>query len=734
MQKASTSAVSVLDRRPRAARPLAVVLAAGMFFAALAPSARVTAETVAPLTLAAMAEADARRSRALMRIDTAIRTLSGAEREALELRFAAQIDAALLPMRSAVDAAKREIDASVGFLDAFSAEQRDLKFREALARAGLAAAAETLARSLQGRIGQEIGALYEQNLARLNQILREEFADPLGPRAGALVLADLAERLARAPRSEVAGLPAADPGMGGEVSAVPLFAGGAALALRRVMVGRIGGQMLQRLGGGLAGPALGRAAAIFALSPGKATGVGIALDAGIAALSIGAFVLEGGRATRTALQDELESWFIHQVVAPLRDPATLRVIADAAIAGVEAQLRRDRDAAAMLVARRYAGVFEQMRSPGFADFAARSGDAALRQTLFAVPAVFGADFVDVDYDVKVELALRILPTDSARQLVQRHGRRFLDLFRAHPEDAADVANRTDAPRAFAHILAAGSPQDELLLLRRALDRLGAMDGAQTAALVLARRLAPAAPVELVHADALVRLAAIAGPLEAAAATRPAETSRLVVQVLDGSLSQAVLTRVLGRAETPALLELLDAAGPQRFEALLGVASREEILRYLQSVPDAQRILLADGPGSLRFHQLPAGGGVRAVLARERVRQQVGGSLDASAEEALRWLLARTDLAAAEIDFGLLRNLQALHIPGPLWIDGLAVPVAGVIARTGLRFPLLLLILLAAAPAIAWWLRLFPRRGLRIGAVTRSAIAEAARRKSLPRAF
>lgn len=724
MQKASTPAFSVLGQRRRAARPLAGVLAAGMLLAALAPSARVAAETAAPLTLAAMAEADARRSRALMRIDTAIRTLSGAEREALELRLAAQIDAALLPMRSAVDAAKREIDASVGFLDAFSAEQRDLKFREALARAGLAAAAETLARSLQGRIGQEIGALYEQNVVRLNQILREEFADPLGPRAGALVLADLAERLARAPRSEVAGPPAADPGVGGEVSAVPLLAGGAAMALRRVMVGRIGG---------LAGPALGRAAAVFALSPGKATGVGIALDAGIAALSIGAFVLEGGRATRGALQDGLESWFVQQVAAPLRDPATLRVITDAAIAGVEAQLRRDRDAAAMLVARRYAGVFEQMRSPGFADFAARSGDAALRQTLFAVPAVFGADFVDVDYDVKVELALRILPTDSARQLVQRHGRRFLDLFRAHPEDAADVANRTDAARAFAHILAADSPQDELVLLRRALDRLGAVDGAQTAALVLARRLAPAAPVELVHADALVRLAAIAGPLEAAAAARPAETSRLVVQVLDGSLSQAVLTRVLGRAETPALLELLDAAGPQRFEALLGVASREEILRYLQSVPDAQRILLADGPGSLRFHQLPAGGGVRAVLARERVRQQAGGSLDASAEEALRWLLARTDLAAAEIDFGLLRNLQALHIPGPLWIDGLAVPVAGVIARTGLRFPLLLLILLAAAPAIAWWLRLFPRRGLRIGAVTRPAITEGARRKSLPRA-
>lgn len=704
-------------------RLLAGALAAAMLLAALAAPSTARAEAAGPVTLAAMAEAEARRSRALARIDGAILALGGAEREALEQRLARQMEMLLQPLRAAVEAAKREIDDSVGFFDAFSAEQRDRKFREAIARAGLDAAVAALARNLQERAAQEIGGLYDRSLAGLNQILREEFADPLGPRAGALLLADMAERLTRAVRPEAGELPVADPGAGGEVSAAPLIAGGAAVALRRIAMSRIGG--------GMAGLALGRAATVFALSPGKATGAGIALDAGIAALSLGGFVLEGGRATRAALRDGLERWLTEEVAAPLRDPATLQGIAQAAIAGVEAQLRRDRDAAAMLVARRYAGVFEQMRSPGFAEFAARSDDATLRQALFAVPAVFGAEFIDIAYAVKLELALRILPADMARQLVQRHGRRFLDLFRAYPEETAAVANRTDALRAFAHVAAAGAPEDELLLLRRAIDRLGALDGTQTAALVLARRLSPAAPVELLHADGLVRLAAVADPLQAAAAARPAETARLVTQVLDGSLSPPALARLLGRPETPALLDLLDTLGPQRFEALLGIAPREALLRYLETVPEARRILLADGPGSLRFHQMPAGGGLRAVLARERVRQQADGSLDAAAEASLRWLLARTDLPADAIDFGLLRNLQALGIPGPLWPDALAVPVAGLLARIGLLTPMLLLLLLAAAPVIGWWLRLFPRRGLRLRPAAQAAMAEAPRRKSLP---
>jgi F0F1-type ATP synthase membrane subunit b/b' len=712
-----------MHRTARRKRMLPPILAGALAAALMLSAPAAQAQPTNPATLAAMADAEGRRSRALARIDAAIATLGADARQALEQRLARQMEEALRPVRAAVDAARAEIDRTVGFSDAFSAEERERKLRDALARAGIDAALDTLPRDIRERVAREIGVVHDRGSAQLNQVLREEFADPLGPRAGAVLLADLSDRLTRAARDRLGELPRPDAAAAPHLPTGPLAAGGAALIARRVVMGPAAG---------LIGRALGRSAAVFALSPGKATGAGIAIDAGIAALSLGAFVLESGDATRMAMRDALDAWFAAEVAAPLRDPAMTQLVARAGIAGVEEQLRRDRDAAAEVVARAYAGVFEQMRSPGFAGFAARAEEAALRQALFAVPSVFGAEFVELDYATKLELALRIVPTDLARLLVRRHGRAFVALFRAHPHETAAVASMTDAPRAFAHIVASADPEAELLLLSQAIDRLGALDGPQTAALILARRLAPAAPVGRLGADGLVRLAAVAGPLEAAAASRPAEAARLTEQVLDGSLPPPLLLRLLGRTGTPALLDLLDAIGSRRLEALLGIAPVDDIQRYLASVPEAPRLLLADGPGSLRFFDLPTGGGLRAVLARERVRQGAGGSLEAPAEASLHWLLARTDLPAESMDLGLVRNLSAFGIPGPLWPDGLAVPLAGIVARTGLIAPLLGLLLLAVVPVIGAWLRLWRRRGPRIAGAPRwPSIAMPSRKPAVP---
>jgi hypothetical protein len=258
-------------------------------------------------------------------------------------------------------------------------------------------------------------------------------------------------------------------------------------------------------------------------------------------------------------------------------------------------------------------------------------------------------------------------------------------------------------------MAAGRPADELLAFRRAVERLGALDTSQTAALAFARAAFPELPVERIPADGLARVAAALGALEGLAAGRPMAVRPIVGWLLDGALPPGLLARIAHRPDSPALAEALAALGPTRFEALLGVAGVRGLGAYLAEVPGAVEILRADGPSSLRFHQRADSGGPRAVLARERVRREAGGRVDPAAEGALLWLLARTDLPAESIGLGLVRDLQALGIPGVLWPDAVAVPTAGLLARSGLAVPLGLLLLFAAAPLLAWWARLFPRR-------------------------
>jgi hypothetical protein len=659
-----------------------------------------TPHLIDPETLAAAAEAEGRRNRALARIDRVIVELGAAERRALADQVAERLLDLLRPTRQALDAAKLEVANAVSPWDAVSSASRERKLRRALEVAGLERSLESLPLRLRERLGSDAAALYDRTHAQLAQILREEIAAALGPRAGTVLFDDLSRRLghAAALRLDAAARPAV-----GSVEtaalALPLAGGAAAIAARRAIA--------SGLGPGLAARALGRAGTAAAMSPGKATGVGVAFDVAVGAVALAVTLAEAGALAREAMNGQLDRWYAEQIERPLLDGDA---VAAGMAAGVAEQLRADRAAAAHLVERTYAGVVEQARSPGFAAFAARADDAALGAALQLVPRVFGAEFVELDYGLKLDLARRLASADEAHRLVRRHGQSFVELFRADPPDTAAVANATDAPRAFAHILAAALPAEELLAFRRAAERLGALDGPQTAALVLVRTALPELPVERIRADGLARVAAAMGALDGLATDRPAVLHPIVGWLLDGALPPGLLARLAHRPDGPALAGALAALGPARFEAILGAAGPRDLGAYLAEVPGALEILRADGPGSLRFYQLAEGGGVRAVLSRERLRREAGGRIGPMAEGALVWLLARTDLPADRIGLGVVRDLQALGIPGPLWPDAVAVPAAGLLARGGgLALPFGVLLLLASAPLLAWWTRLFPRR-------------------------
>jgi hypothetical protein len=229
-------------------------------------------------------------------------------------------------------------------------------------------------------------------------------------------------------------------GVEGLPLAIPL-AGAAAIAIRRLIMSRLGNQLARRLTGSLIGRALGRAATYFAISPGKYTGFGVLFDVGVSVVTLLAMIVQGGQTTRDALKEKLDQWYQTEIRLPLVEKSNVDVIVTGALEGVEEQLRHDRDAAANLIERTYAGVIAQTKSPGFAEFSAHSDDENLSSATFAVPSVFGTEHVEVDYAVKLDLVHRITPVDKARLLVQRHGRRFIDLFRAYPGDVAERHGR-----------------------------------------------------------------------------------------------------------------------------------------------------------------------------------------------------------------------------------------------------------------------------------------------------
>jgi hypothetical protein len=83
------------------------------------------AQATSPETLHATAEVDARRNKALARIDGAIVEIGPATRERLTESVKADIDSLLRPVQQSVEDAKLQIDNTVGFLDGFSGARQE---------------------------------------------------------------------------------------------------------------------------------------------------------------------------------------------------------------------------------------------------------------------------------------------------------------------------------------------------------------------------------------------------------------------------------------------------------------------------------------------------------------------------------------------------------------------------------------------------------------------------------
>jgi hypothetical protein len=447
-------------------------------------------------------------SRALARIDAVVPGITAEARDALVDRLAREVRAALMPLREAVAAAKTQIEAEVGVFDALSASTRERKLRAAMQAAGLQRALEELPGRLRRRIASAVDEFQEERVAALNAILREELAVPLGPRFGPLALQELVRRLPLAQPHRL------DPGRLPDAPAIQ------AVPLAPPVVG-LGAILGRRLVARFAAQTSARTAA--ALGASHVAGIGFAADAVIAAVTLSVTATETGSATREALTKQIDTWYA-AIERDLLDRDALTGTVEAVAAEIEQQMRAARTAAHQAIDATFLGLLAQARSPGYEEAVARSSEDVLATGGFAVARVFGAGFGEVDYGLKLDLVQRVARHDVLRQLLQQHGRYILDLYHMAPQQAAAVVDRTDAMRAIAHILAAPQPAEELRAIDGALARFGALDSAQTEALLLLRGEAPSLPFGTISVDGLQRLAKVVASLRRVAT---AEGIRLV---------------------------------------------------------------------------------------------------------------------------------------------------------------------------------------------------------------
>ena len=404
-------------------------------------------------------------------------------------------------------------------------------------------------------------------------------------------------------------------------------------------------------------------------------------------------------------------------------PQFMQDMTRAVVAGLEQQLEADRQAARTEMDRYFRGILVQAKSPGFAAFVQGRDEREASKGLQHVSAAFGDDFMDVPLTLKYEL-VHDIGVQKAGALLQAHGPAFVDLYRRERLGVTAIMRN---PR-YAEIMmdVFSTEQPSVAFYKQGLDRFGSLDAPQTDALILIHTLHPTKKADEINKDALTVIGPFTSRLAAIKTQNPQAAATTVDWVLNGQMSGTLMSKLVAHAHAATLLALPLSLGPDIVTRMLGVVDETIILKFLsdftapgESNARVMALLREDATGHLTSYSTSPGGGPKAVLARHTLLQEYGGTIPATTDRTLHWLLAHTPLEYDHIHKTTIENLHALGIPDgrmPLFI---AIPAARLVSMTGLLGPIVIIVALIGIGGLAlargaFWVALpFPLRRRRI---------------------
>jgi hypothetical protein len=654
----------------------------------------------------ALSKADATKAKALSRLDTEVASISQKDQKLFADRMNAAIEHELKTLRRSYNKASAYLEGQIGygtpwksigisFWHGEEAAQRFLqgKIDAAVAHADLPAQREKLGEALEAALLENATAQYQAYRAAFNDILYKTVAETGG--------------LGRLTKDLVKGLIARIDATSHELAvkegivdthvAMPLPIGAMAV-LSAILAARIA-QSLEIMGGRTAATRVaGTRLASLLLGPLSWIAFGVVTIAEIWNARTNAF-----EASNKALWQSYDD-----ISRELTQPAFVRDMTKATVAGLEQQLETDRRAARIEIDRYFRGMLVQARSPGFEQFIeGRSEEDALKG-FQQVAAAFGDELVDVPMHVKYELANDI-GVLKAGSMIQKYGQTFVDLYTQDRKALTDVMRNPRHAEIMLDVTQSEKPGVALSFFKQSFDRLGSLDAQQTDALILVRQLHPGKRPEETNKDALTVLGENAGRLAAFKTQNPEAMATLVDWVLQGQLGGTLLQRLTRHGSASTLLSLPLYLGPDAMLALLVAANEDTLVQFVKDFTrpgtpiassEAVSLLREDGPGHLKAYAAPSGGGPHAVIARHTLLQEYGGKLPPDADSTVHWILANTSVDATSIHKSTIDNLRALGIPGGAIPRILAIPTAVMVASTGLVGPILVLLVFLGGVGLA----------------------------------
>jgi hypothetical protein len=642
----------------------------------------------------ALANADATKAKALSRLDTEVTSISQRDQKAFADRMNAAIDNELKTLRRSYNKASAYLEGQIGYGTPWKSmaislwhgqddAQRFLqgKIDAAITHADLPAHREKMGAALEAQLLDAATTQYQNYRATFNQILHDTIAETGGlGRLSKDLVKDLIARI-DATSHELA----VKEGIVDAHAAMPLPIGAMAV-LSAILAARIA-QSLEIMGGRTAATrVVGTRIASLLLGP-------------LVWIALGAVTIaEIWNARANAFEESnkalLQSYY--DISQKLTEPAFVRNITKATVAGLEQQLETDRRAARIEMDRYFRGMLVQARSPGFEEFVDSRKTRDAIKGFQQVSAAFGDELVDVPMHVKYELANDI-GASKAGPMIQKYGRAFVDLYTQDRKALTEVMRNPRHAEIMMDVTQSEKPGIALTFYKQSFDRLGSLEAQQTDALILVRQLHPAKRPDEINKDALTILGENAGRLAAFKTQNPETVATLVDWVLQGQFSGTLMQRLTRHGSASLLLSLPIYLGPDTMPALLATANEDTLVQFVKDfgrpgtpLASSQAIVLLreDGPGHLKAYAAPSGGGAHAVIARHTLLQEYGGKLPPDADSTVHWMLANTSVDATSIHKSTIDNLRALGIPGGVIPRILAIPTAVMVASTGLVGPIL----------------------------------------------
>jgi hypothetical protein len=383
----------------------------------------------------ALAKADATKAEALSRLDTEVSSISQRDQKAFADRMNAAIDSELKTLRRSYDKASTYLQGQIGIGTPWKSmaisiwhgqedAQRFLqgKIDAAIAHANLPAQREKMGAALEAQLLDAATAQYQNYRATFNQILYKTVAETGG-------LGRLSKDLVT---DFIAWIDATSHELAVQEGVVDAHAAislpiGAMAVLSTILAARIA-QSLEIMGG--------RTAATRAVG----TRIASLLPGPLVWIALGAVTIaEIWNARANAFEESnkalLQSYY--DISQKLTEPAFVRNITKATVAGLEQQLETDRRAARIEIDRYFRGMLVHARSPGFEQFVeGRSEEDALKG-FQQVSAAFGDELVDVPMHVKYEL-VNDIGASKAGPMIQKYGRAFVDLYTQNRKALTEV--------------------------------------------------------------------------------------------------------------------------------------------------------------------------------------------------------------------------------------------------------------------------------------------------------